>query len=47
VVSDLLAVSLGRFAVTEMNFYLTYHGGLERLRGWRFEEMLAACAPAA
>jgi 5'-nucleotidase len=45
--SDLMAVSQGRIAVTPIHFDLTDHGGLERLRGWRFEEMLAACAPAA
>ena len=45
--SDLMAVSQGRIAVTPIHFDLTDHGGLERLRSWRFEEMLAACAPAA
>ena len=45
--TDLMAVSQGRIAVTPIHFDLTDHGGLERLRGWRFEEMLAACAPAA
>jgi len=43
--TDLMAVSAGRIAVTPIHFDLTDHGGLERLRGWRFEEMLAACSP--
>jgi hypothetical protein len=42
-----MAVSRGRIAVTPIHFDLTDHGGLERLRGWRLEEMLAASAPAA
>ena len=37
----------GRISVTPIHFDLTDHGGLERLRGWGFEEMLAASAPAA
>jgi 5'-nucleotidase len=45
--TDLMAVSQGRIAVTPIHFDLTDHGGLERLRGWRLEEMLAASAPAA
>jgi len=45
--TDLHAVAEGRIAVTPIHFDLTDHGGLERLRGWGFEEMLAACAPAA
>jgi 5'-nucleotidase len=45
--TDLMAVSQKRIAVTPIHFDLTDHGGLERLRGWRFEEMLAACAPTA
>jgi 5'-nucleotidase len=45
--TDLMAVSQGRIAVTPIHFDLTDHGGLERLRGWGFEEMLAASAPAA
>jgi 5'-nucleotidase len=45
--TDLYAVAQGRIAVTPIHFDLTDHGGLERLRGWGFEEMLAACAPAA
>ena len=38
------AVAQGRIAVTPIHFDLTDHGGLERLRGWGFEEMLAASA---
>jgi 5'-nucleotidase len=45
--TDLSAVSQGRISVTPIHFDLTDHGGLERLRGWGFEEMLAASAPAA
>jgi 5'-nucleotidase len=45
--TDLLTVSEGRISVTPIHFDLTDHGGLERLRGWGFEEMLAASAPAA
>jgi len=45
--TDLYAVAQGRIAVTPIHFDLTDHGGLERLRGWGFEEMLAASAPAA
>jgi 5'-nucleotidase len=45
--TDLTAVANGRIAVTPVHFDLTDHGGLERLRAWRFEEMLAACVPAA
>ena len=45
--TDLMAVAQGRIAVTPIHFDLTDHGGLERLRGWGFEEMLAASAPAA
>lgn len=42
--TDLSAVSRGRIAVTPIHFDLTDHGELERLRGWRFEEMLASMA---
>ena len=35
----------GRISVTPIHFDLTDHGGLERLRGWGFEEMLAGRAP--
>ena len=45
--TDLHAVARGRISVTPIHFDLTDHGGLERLRGWGFEEMLAASAPAA
>ena len=45
--TDLVAVSEGRISVTPIHFDLTDHGGIERLRGWGFEEMLAASAPAA
>ncbi|MBA3866062.1 MAG: 5'/3'-nucleotidase SurE [Solirubrobacterales bacterium] len=43
--TDLYAVAQGRIAVTPIHFDLTDHGGLESLRGWGFEEMLAASAP--
>jgi 5'-nucleotidase len=42
--TDLYAVASGRISVTPIHFDLTDHGGLERLRGWGFEEMLAASA---
>jgi 5'-nucleotidase len=45
--TDLYAISQGRIAVTPIHFDLTDHGGLERLRGWGFAEMLAASAPSA
>ena len=45
--TDLYAVACGRISVTPIHFDLTDHGGLERLRGWGFEEMLAASAPTA
>lgn len=45
--TDLYAVANGRIAVTPIHFDLTDHGGLERLRGWGFEEMLAASAATA
>ncbi|HEY5051875.1 MAG TPA: 5'/3'-nucleotidase SurE, partial [Solirubrobacterales bacterium] len=45
--TDLYAVANGRISVTPIHFDLTDHGGLERLRGWGFEEMLAASAEAA
>lgn len=45
--TDLSAVARGRISVTPVHFDLTDHGGLERLRGWGFEDMLAASAPAA
>jgi 5'-nucleotidase len=40
--TDLNAIAKGRVAVTPIHFDLTDHGGLDRLRGWGFEEMLAA-----
>lgn len=43
--TDLMAVSQGRIAVTPIHFDLTDHGGLERLRGWDFGQMLAAGSP--
>ncbi|HET7120042.1 MAG TPA: 5'/3'-nucleotidase SurE [Solirubrobacterales bacterium] len=45
--TDLYAVSQGRIAVTPIHFDLTDHGGIERLQGWGFEEMLAASATTA
>jgi len=45
--TDLYAVARRRISVTPIHFDLTDHGGLDSLRGWGFEEMLAACAPAA
>jgi 5'-nucleotidase len=45
--TDLHAVENGRIAVTPIHFDLTDHGGLERLAGWGFEEMLAASAATA
>jgi 5'-nucleotidase len=45
--TDLYAIENGRIAVTPIHFDLTDHGGLERLRGWGFEEMLAATATTA
>jgi 5'-nucleotidase len=45
--TDLAAVARGRIAVTPVHFDLTDHGGLERLRGWGLDEILAAVAPQA
>jgi 5'-nucleotidase len=45
--TDLSAVAAGRISVTPVHFDLTDHGGLDRLRGWGFADMLAASAPAA
>ncbi|HWB69707.1 MAG TPA: 5'/3'-nucleotidase SurE [Solirubrobacterales bacterium] len=45
--TDLAAVARGRVSVTPIHFDLTDHGGLEKLRGWGFEEMLAASATTA
>jgi len=43
--TDLNAVAEKRISVTPIHFDLTDRGGLETLRGWGFEEMLAASAP--
>ena len=43
--TDLSAVARKRVSVTPIHFDLTDHGGLDRLQGWGFEKMLAACAP--
>ncbi len=43
--TDLNAVAQKRISVTPIHFDLTDHGGLEKLRGWGFDEMLAASAP--
>jgi 5'-nucleotidase len=43
--TDLNAVASGRISVTPIHFDLTDHGGLENLRGWGFEAMLAASTP--
>jgi 5'-nucleotidase len=43
--TDLSAVANGRISVTPIHFDLTDHGGLENLRGWGFDAMLAASAP--
>jgi 5'-nucleotidase len=45
--TDLSAVAQGRISVTPIHFDLTDHGGIERLRGWGFEQMLAASATTA
>ena len=45
--TDLYAIARKRIAVTPIHFDLTDHGGIETLREWGFEEMLAASAPAA
>jgi len=45
--TDLHAVANGRIAITPLHFDLTDHGGIDQLRGWGFEEMLASSAPAA
>jgi 5'-nucleotidase len=44
--TDLSAIANRRIAVTPIHFDLTDHGGLERLRGWGFEEMLPGAATA-
>jgi len=43
--TDLNAVAEKRISVTPIHFDLTDRGGLETLRDWGFEEMLAASAP--
>jgi 5'-nucleotidase len=43
--TDLNAIAEKRVSVTPIHFDLTDHGGLETLRGWGFERMLAASAP--
>jgi 5'-nucleotidase len=40
--TDLSAIAAGRISVTPIHFDLTDHGGLETLRGWGLEGMLAA-----
>ena len=40
------ARAAGRIAVTPIHFDLTDHDGIEALRAWGFEEMLAASAAA-
>jgi 5'-nucleotidase len=45
--TDLYAIARKRIAVTPIHFDLTDHGGIETLREWGFEEMLAASARAA
>jgi 5'-nucleotidase len=42
--TDLYAVAQRRISVTPIHFDLTDHGGIDRLREWGFEDMLAACA---
>jgi len=43
--TDLNAVAQKRISVTPIHFDLTDHGGIENLRGWGFEQMLAASPP--
>jgi 5'-nucleotidase len=42
--TDLYAVAQRRISVTPIHFDLTDHGGIETLRGWGFEQMLAPSA---
>ncbi len=42
--SDLSAIAQGRIALTPVHFDLTDRAGLDRLRNWDFETMLAAAA---
>jgi 5'-nucleotidase len=44
--TDLCAVAAGRIAVTPIHFDLTDHGGIESLRGWGLEAMLAGVTAA-
>ena len=43
--TDLVAIARGRVALTAIHFELTDHEGLERLRGWDLEAMLAEPSP--
>jgi 5'-nucleotidase len=43
--TDLVAIARGEVAVTAIHFELTDHEGLERLRGWDLEAMLAEPSP--
>jgi len=43
--TDLNAVAGGRISVTPIHFDLTDHGGLENLRGWGLDAILAASTP--
>jgi 5'-nucleotidase len=43
--TDLVAIARGEVAVTSIHFELTDHEGLERLRGWDLEAMLAEPSP--
>jgi 5'-nucleotidase len=43
--TDLYAVASKRISVTPIHFDLTDHGGLDALKGWGFDGMLAASAP--
>jgi 5'-nucleotidase len=45
--TDLHAVANGKIAITPLHFDLTDHGGIDHLRGWGFEEMLASSAVSA
>jgi 5'-nucleotidase len=42
--SDLSAIAQGRIALTPVHFDLTDRAGLDRLRGWEFDSMLAAAS---
>ncbi|MGI8461981.1 MAG: 5'/3'-nucleotidase SurE [Solirubrobacterales bacterium] len=42
--TDLAAIARGRIALTPIHFDLTHHDGLENLRSWDFEAMLAGPA---